>query len=121
MNAVSFVARHVYDFETKVWPIAHERGIALVAMKVYGGRAQRGAAAKGGRITGDAALQAFRYAQSLPHVSTVVVGPADKQELLTNIEWSRTYKPLSNNEMKTLLARGKPLAEEWGEFHGPVA
>ncbi|MEZ6073538.1 MAG: aldo/keto reductase [Pirellulales bacterium] len=37
MNAVSFVARHIYDFESTVWPEAQRRGVALAAMKVYGG------------------------------------------------------------------------------------
>jgi aryl-alcohol dehydrogenase-like predicted oxidoreductase len=39
MNAVSLVARHVYDFEGQVWPAAARKGVALAAMKVYGGGA----------------------------------------------------------------------------------
>src|SRR5262249_41408899 len=37
MNAVSLVARHVYDFEAKVWPEAAKKGVGLAAMKVFGG------------------------------------------------------------------------------------
>src|SRR5262245_48892176 len=37
MNAVSLVSRHIYDFETTVWPVAHKKKVALVAMKIFGG------------------------------------------------------------------------------------
>jgi hypothetical protein len=120
MNAVNFVARHIYDFETKVWPEAHDRGIALVAMKIFGGRAHRGQEPKGGRLTGEDAALSFRYAQGLPNVSTVVVGASDSGELTQNIEWARNYKPFAEEELQTLLARGKKMAAEWGEVFGPV-
>ncbi|HEY8504983.1 MAG TPA: aldo/keto reductase, partial [Gemmataceae bacterium] len=31
MNAVSFVSRHIYNFEEKVWPVAREKNVGLVA------------------------------------------------------------------------------------------
>jgi hypothetical protein len=37
MNAVNFVDRHTYDFETQVWPLAARKRVGLVAMKVFGG------------------------------------------------------------------------------------
>ena len=36
MNAVSLVSRHIYDFETKVWPLASKKKVALAAMKIFG-------------------------------------------------------------------------------------
>lgn len=118
MNAVSFVSRHIYDFETNVWPEAHKRNIALVAMKVFGGIT--GASKKGGRLTGDDLLPAFRYAQSLENISTVVLGMYDRDELRQNLAWARSYKPLDEAEMASLLERGKELAAKWGNVYGPV-
>ena len=120
MNAVSFVSRHIYDFETTVWPEAHRRGIALVAMKVFGGMAGGSSKPKGGRITGNDVLQAFRYAQSLPNIATVVIGMYDSRELDQNIRWARAFKPLSDDEQRRLLARGKRMAADWGNVYGPV-
>jgi uncharacterized protein len=37
MNAINLVDRHTYAFEDIVWPAARQKGIGLVAMKVFGG------------------------------------------------------------------------------------
>ena len=66
-------------------------------------------------------FDAFRYAQSLPKISTVVIGMHGQQELDENIRFARTYKTLSNQEMADLLARGKRLAKSWDKPYGPVA
>ena len=116
MNAVSYVSRHIYNFEETVWPEAHRRGVALIAMKVYGGGVKRA----GGLIKSPDVFDAFRYAQSLPNISSVVIGMHGKQELDENIRFARTYKTLSNQKMVDLLARGKRLAESWGKPYGPV-
>ncbi len=120
MNAVSFVARHIYDFETTVWPEGQKRGMALAAMKVYGGIIGGQQEPKGARIPREDLHNAFRYAQGLPGVSTVVLGLHDDSELKQTIEWARTYAPLAEAESKSLLARGKELAAHWGEVYGPV-
>lgn len=120
MNAVSFVSRHIYDFETKVWPEAHKRDIALVAMKVFGGMSGGSRTPKGGRLEGDDLLPAFRYAQSLPHISTVVLGMYDRHELKQNISWANSFKPLNDDEWKSLIEQGRTLAKEWGKVYGPV-
>ena len=117
MNGVSYVSRHIYDFETKVWPEAHEQGVALVAMKVYGGMVgQR----RKSRVVSEDLRHAFRYAQGLPNVATVVLGMRDRRELQQNIAWARDYQPLTEEEYDSLLRRGQELATEWGEVYGPV-
>ena len=116
MNAVSYVSRHIYNFEEKVWPEAHRQGVALVAMKVYGG----GIKPRGGKIESRDVFDAFRYAQSLPNICTAVVGMYDKRELDENIRFARGYTPLTGKEMASLTARGKRLAESWGLPYGPV-
>ncbi len=116
MNAVSYVSRHIYNFEETVWPEAHRRGVALVAMKVYGGGVKPG----GGRIKSPDLLDAFRYAQSLPNISTVVIGAHGQKELDENLRFARTYTPLSEQAMAQLLSRGERLADSWGNLYGPV-
>ena len=117
MNAVSFVSRHIYNFEETVWPEAHRRGVALVAMKVYGGGVTPG----GGKVKGEDCFAAFRYAQSLPDISCAVVGMYNEKELQENMRFARTYQPLNEQEMTELIERGKALAESWGKPYGPVS
>lgn len=116
MNAVSYVSRHIYNFEEKVWPEAQRQGVALVAMKVYGG----GSKPQGGRIKSNDVFDAFRYAQGLPNVSTVVLGMYDEKELEENLRFARTYTPLGDDELADLLKRGKRLAGSWGTPYGPL-
>lgn len=117
MNAVSYVARHIYNFEEMVWPEAHRRGVALVAMKVYGGGVKPG----GGRIKSPNVFDAFRYAQSLPNISTVVIGMYGEKELQENIRFARTYTKLTEQENDDILARGRKLAESWGAPYGAIS
>jgi uncharacterized protein len=120
MNAVNFVARHIYDFETEVWPEAQKRGVALVAMKVYGGGVGGQQKPKGARIPANELHNAFRYAQGLAGVTSVVLGLHDDTELTQTIDWATNYRPLDATELAELLSRGKALAAQWGQVYGPV-
>lgn len=120
MTAANFVVRNTYEFETKVWPEAHKKGVALVAMKVYGGLLHGQKAPKGARMPNDDLHDAFRYAQGLPGVATVVVGLHDESEIEQTIDWALNYKPLDAQETSQLLAHGKELAPQWGEVYGAV-
>lgn len=126
MNAVNYVARHIYDFEKRVWPKAREQNVGLVAMKVLGGQYKTESdragkpRAKGGRIRGEYTEPAFRYAMGLPGCQTVVLGCYDVGELNQAIGWTRRFEPLSDEEQQELLAFGSRLAGQWGEVYGPV-
>jgi aryl-alcohol dehydrogenase-like predicted oxidoreductase len=118
MNAVSLVARHVYDFEGKVWPAAARKGTGLAAMKVFGG-------APGGkdwsaRLPGELRPAAFRYALGLPGVAVVVLGMKNTDELRQNLAWLTEYKPLSGDELAALEGPTKELAKKWGALYGAV-
>ena len=125
MNAVSLVARHIYNFEGKVWPQAAKKKIGLAAMKVFGGAA--GApmvdkkAAKGARMPADLKQTALRYALGLADVTVVVVGIHDAEELKQNLAWLKAYKPLSADELKTLDKPTRELAGKWDKLYGPVS
>src|SRR5262249_6505980 len=90
MNAVNLVARHIYNFEAKVWPKAAKKGVGLAAMKVLGGAVK---GPKGSRVQDKYRQAAIRYALGLPQVSVVVLGIYDDQELKQNLEWVKTAKP----------------------------
>jgi aryl-alcohol dehydrogenase-like predicted oxidoreductase len=119
MNAVSIVARHIYDFESKVWPEAAKKNVALVAMKVFGGAGKSGVA-KGARLPDELKQLALRYALGLPQVSVVVVGIHDEVELKQDLEWARAHKPLSADELRDLEKPTKALAAKWGKVYGEV-
>jgi aryl-alcohol dehydrogenase-like predicted oxidoreductase len=116
MTTANFVDVHTYDFEGKVWPLAHRKGLGVVANKVYGG-------VKGGGHTPalmDAKHHALalRYALSLPGCATAVVGMVNGTELDDNVRRARAFSPLTEGERAELLTAGAELALEWGEHLG---
>jgi aryl-alcohol dehydrogenase-like predicted oxidoreductase len=125
MNAVSLVARHIYNFEGKVWPRAAKKKIGLAAMKVFGGAAGSPStdskAAKGAKMPDKLKQAALRYALGLADVTVVVVGIHDAEELKQNLEWLKAYKPLTAEELKDLDKSTRELATKWGKPYGPVA
>jgi aryl-alcohol dehydrogenase-like predicted oxidoreductase len=120
MNAVSLVARHVYDFEAKVWPKAATKGVGLVAMKVFGGARAGEKQPKGARLPDELKHAAVRYALGLPHVSLAVLGMHDDEELRQNLEWARAFKPLGKEELMRLDRPTRELARQWGKVYGAV-
>jgi hypothetical protein len=119
MNAVSLVARHIYDFEGKVWPEAAKKGVGLAAMKVFGG-GQPDKGPKGARLPDELKRAAVRYALGLPHVSVMVLGIHDEDELKQDLAWVRAFTPLSADELKELAEPTKALAARWGKVYGEV-
>jgi aryl-alcohol dehydrogenase-like predicted oxidoreductase len=115
MNAVNFVDRHTYDFETKVWPLAAQKKVGLVAMKVYGGQRRDGC-----YMPKEHVPMALRYALSLPNVATAVIGMATKEELRQNLAWARSFQPLTAEERAKLEKLGREMATGWGAHFGPV-
>jgi len=121
MNAVSLVARHIYDFESKVWPVAAKKNVGLAAMKVFGGAPGGEKKPKGARVPEDMQRSALRYALGLPQVSVVVLGIHDDAELTQDLKWVRAFKPLDDDERKALDAPTRELAGKWRAVYGPVA
>jgi aryl-alcohol dehydrogenase-like predicted oxidoreductase len=117
MNAVSLVARHIYDFEGKVWPVAAKKGVGLAAMKVFGGAVKE---PKGARLPDALKRSAVRYALGLPGVSVVVLGIHDDAELKEDIGWARAYEPLTAAELRALDKPTRDLARKWGSVYGQV-
>ncbi len=107
MNAVNFVCRHVYDFETKVWERARKENIGLVAMKVLGG-------ASGGDNTFRLAKEhyeiAVRYSLSIPGCAVSVIGCLDANEVETAARTVATAKPFTDEERTHVAALGQEMA-----------
>ncbi len=120
LTAANLVARHRYAFETTVWPQAARRGIALLAMKVFGGVKESRLRAKGAALPESMQTAGLRYALGLPGASGVVLGMLDETELSQNLARVRAFAPLSGEELAALEAPTRELAEEWGEIYGPV-
>jgi predicted aldo/keto reductase-like oxidoreductase len=108
MNAVNIVDRHTYSFEEIVWSEARKKNIGLAAMKVFGG----GITAC--KMPAELREASFRFAQSVKGVALTVIGMGSDKELEQNVEWARTYKPMTAEEANELKKKTVELAKEWG-------
>jgi aryl-alcohol dehydrogenase-like predicted oxidoreductase len=118
MTTVGLVTRHVYDFETTVWPVAVAKGSGLVAMRIFGGSPQTGQG--DARTPKTLRFAAFRYALGLPGLSTVLIGMRQSRELTQNLKALELAKPLSNTELQKLEKPTRELADLWGQVYGPA-
>ncbi|HXG11692.1 MAG TPA: aldo/keto reductase [Gemmataceae bacterium] len=108
MNAVNIVDRHTYAFEDLVWPAARKKNIGLVAMKVYGG------GVTSCRMPEELRQASFRFVQSVPGIALAVIGMRSEKELEQNVEWARTFKPMTQQEADELKKKTVELAKAWG-------
>ncbi len=56
----------------------------------------------------------FRFAQSVNGVALTVIGMGTEKELEQNVEWAKTFKPLTVEEANELKKKTVALAKEWG-------
>jgi aryl-alcohol dehydrogenase-like predicted oxidoreductase len=96
---------HYKSFLDEVVPIAEQKGMGIIGMKVY----FRGFAA---RIPGFQSMEPFlRFALSQP-VSTVVIGCDSVQQLEENVEFAMKFSPMPGAEMKNLIGKVKPFSRQ---------
>ncbi|HET9958996.1 MAG TPA: aldo/keto reductase [Polyangiaceae bacterium] len=95
---------HFRSFEKEVLPVLVEQGIGVLGMKSMAD----GRILKAGVVSPEECL---RYALSLP--TSVVISGMDKPEILEqNLRVAREFKPLTDDERKSLLARtAKPASD----------
>lgn len=120
MNAVNFIARHVYDFESKVWARAREENIGLVAMKVLGGEYWTAPNIRGYRIPEEHYTDTMRYTISLPDVASAVIGFDGPDQFEKAWETITSVQPLTPGEFYELSLKGLKLTreEEWKTPYG---
>jgi len=93
------------SFIDQVIPLAHERQLGVVGMKVY----LRGLAA---RIPGFSGMDPFlRFALSQP-VSTVIIGCDDLQQLEENVRFASAFQPMTAAEQQELVNHVAPFARQ---------
>ena len=93
------------SFIQEVIPVAKDRGMGIVAMKVY----LRGLAAK---LPGFASLEPFyRYALSQP-ITTAVIGCDDIEQLRENVRFASSFRSMSAGEQKELADAVSPYARQ---------
>ena len=93
------------SFIDQVMPLAREKQMGVIAMKVY----FRGLAA---RVPGITTLEPFyRFALSHP-VSTAVIGCDDLGQLQQNVGFAESFSPLSEEEREDLVHRIAPYARQ---------
>ncbi len=124
MCVMNYADRNIYNFEEKVLPVARKHNTACVAMKVYagikGGFPNHGKGHMGCATDPRYLRQALAYALDLEGVSVAVVGPYTVEQARQNVEFAKSYKPLSDDERASLMGYGKELAKNLGPRYGPV-
>jgi aryl-alcohol dehydrogenase-like predicted oxidoreductase len=101
---------HPRTFAKEFLEYARRKGVGLAVMKVMGV----------GRLVGDGRFtvsELFRYALSYP-IHTAVILPNSMRELRELLAAARAFAPLSQDELRALEARAKPLTDQVaGMYH----
>ncbi len=93
------------SFIAEVIPVAKEKGMGIIGMKVY----FRGLAA---RLPGVTSLEPFyRYALS-QQITTAVIGCDDIKQLNENVGFAASFKAMSGGEQKELVDSVSPHARQ---------
>lgn len=93
---INLLDAHYRSFQNEVVPACRDKNISVIGMKALGG----------GRIPKDLRIPAStcrRFALSLP-IATLVCGVKSQADLRQDLEMARAFKPISQREMKRLLA-----------------
>ena len=95
--ALSALDHFMYSFHEEFLPLANERGIGTIAMKVLGL----------GSLTHEVE-RSLRYAFSLP-VSTVIVGMESMAQLEQNLSIAESFTPMTDEERLAFFKDIMPL------------
>lgn len=103
--AVSALDHMLYSFAHEFLPVAGERGVAIIGMKVLGL----------GRLA-QWSEKALRYTFSLP-ISTAIVGMESMEQLEQNLEAARNFTPMTEAEQleffKEIMHLATPDVLKW--------
>jgi aryl-alcohol dehydrogenase-like predicted oxidoreductase len=104
---INVMDAHFRSFAKEVMPVALKQGIAILAMKTFGDPY----ILKSNTVQ---PIEALHYGLTQP-VSVVITGIDSAQILDQAIEAARTFKPLDQAQISSLLARTATAASE-GKF-----
>jgi predicted aldo/keto reductase-like oxidoreductase len=120
LMAVNAADRHHLSFAEKLLPLAVEREMGIVGMKIPARGRLLAAPATAttpykfpeGMKPGNLAMRdALYYVLSLP-VSTVIIGCDTVAQLEENVRLAREFTPLNETRMAALTAKTEPLARQ---------
>lgn len=122
MVTLNYADRFTYGFENSVLPLAKEKNVGALAMKVFGGARNmqyNKPAPSALEAQGPHDLHlSFRYAMGSPGVACLVIGVFSEQELAQNIAWACSFKPLEEREKSLLEKLGRETAAKLGKHFG---
>ncbi|MCX5730614.1 MAG: aldo/keto reductase [Deltaproteobacteria bacterium] len=102
LMAVNAADPHHLPFQKTLLPLAVEKGMGIIGMKIPAR----------GRLLGALTMpEAMRYVLSLP-VSTVIVGVDSITQLEENVETARGFTPLGPQQLATLERKAEPVARQ---------
>ena len=104
---INVMDAHFRSFTKEVMPVALKQGIGVLAMKTFGDPYIL-------RSNTVQPIEALHYSLTLP-VSVIITGIDTTQTLDQAFEAARTFKPLDQTQMASLLARTATAASE-GKF-----
>jgi predicted aldo/keto reductase-like oxidoreductase len=104
---INVMDAHFRSFTKEVMPVALKQGIGVLAMKTFGDPY----ILKSNTVQ---PIEALHYGLTLP-VSVIITGIDTTQVLDQAFEAARTFKPLDQTQISSLLARTAPAAGE-GKF-----
>jgi predicted aldo/keto reductase-like oxidoreductase len=104
---INVMDAHFRSFTKEVMPVALKQGIGVLAMKTFGDPY----ILKSNTVQ---PIEALHYGLTLP-VSVIITGIDNTQTLDQAFEAARTFKPLDQTQMASLLARTATAASE-GKF-----
>ncbi len=98
--AIGAVDRLVTGPEKVLLPVAHEKNVGVIAMKVYGhGELQQ-------------RELALRYSLGLPGVSIAILGMSEESHIDENVRLAQQIAPLSEAQLEPLIAEARALVEK---------
>jgi len=102
LMAVNAADPHHLPFQKTLLPLAVEKGMGIIGMKIPAR----------GRLLGALTMpEAMRYVLSLP-VSTVIVGVDSITQLEENVETARGFTPLGAQQLAALERKAEPVARQ---------
>ncbi|MFQ6043083.1 MAG: aldo/keto reductase [Candidatus Poribacteria bacterium] len=108
MCVLNFADKHTYDFESKILPVAMEKNVGVVAMKVLGGAVgMKYDKPTPALMPKENYTNAIRYSLGLPGVTAINIGMGDRDEMLQAVEAVKNYQPLSESEKAMLEQEGQ--------------
>ncbi|MFO7974907.1 MAG: aldo/keto reductase [Candidatus Hydrogenedentota bacterium] len=103
---INAVDHHWTSFQKSVLPEAKKRNLGIIAMKSLGGSP--------GQFVNKAkvltARECLHYAMNLP-VAAVVSGIDSMEKLRENLAAAKSFEPLSEEQIASILAKAAPIAE----------